>query len=75
MPGDAAAKYGDAVRAGIAADEAAVEAAVAAAAQQGGSGGRMVEVAGLERQGDMEAAFGETVERLGRLKGGPASGS
>ncbi|KAK3290656.1 uncharacterized protein B0H64DRAFT_478963 [Chaetomium fimeti] len=69
-PGTAAGRWGEATRAGIAADEAGLEVAAGRVAEEGAvSGRRALEgMAPLERQEGVEGRFREAVEGLGRLK-------
>ena len=73
VPGAAAQRLADASRSGIKADEEALAAMRGAAAALGpeilsAEGGAGVAAPALERQADVERAFREAVEGLGRLK-------
>ncbi|EAQ83235.1 hypothetical protein CHGG_09639 [Chaetomium globosum CBS 148.51] len=69
-PAAAASRWGEATRAGMAADEAGLAVAGQRVAEEGAvSGRRALEgMAPLERQDGVEGRFGEAVAGLGRLK-------
>ncbi|KAH6847296.1 hypothetical protein B0I37DRAFT_141604 [Chaetomium sp. MPI-CAGE-AT-0009] len=69
-PGAAAGRWGEATRAGTAADEAGLEAAAGRVAEEGAVSGRkaLEGMAPLERQEGVEGRFKEAVAGLGRLK-------
>ena len=70
MPAATAAAFVASTEAGIAADEAALEAAqVRVEAEGAASGKKVLEGMGsLDRQKELEKEFGTTVDTLGRLK-------